>query len=131
MSEFGIAVAQSCTFIAMLILLGVLAWHECDLTEFQIALIVIIFIMAAGTISVLLGALKCLSIVCVACPNMPVFKSFLSACYGTFLFIVIISVDMHCHANHSYVGIAALLYSILILIFFLQLCILLDRDAEI
>ena len=61
MSQFGIAVAQSCTFIAMLILLGVLAWHECDLTEFQVTLIIIVFIMAAGTISVLLGHLSVLA----------------------------------------------------------------------
>ena len=112
----------------MLILLGVLAWHECDLTEFQVTLIIIVFIMAAGTISVLLGAFKCLSIVCVACPDMPIFKSFLSACYGTLLFIVVISVDMHCAASPAYIGVAALLYCVLILIFFVQLCSNLDPD---
>ena len=129
MTSFGLAVLQSLVFAAMLSLLGGMAWHECKLEGWQIALVIALFILAAATISVVLGALKCVTTLCVACPEMPIFKAFLSACYGTVLFIAIIAVEGNCGGGHVYVGVGAMLYSILILIFFFQLCGEVDKDV--
>ena len=113
----------------MLSLLGGMAWHECKLVGWQIALVIALFMLAAATISVVFGALKCITTLCVACPEMPIFKAFLSACYGTVLFIAIIAVEGNCGGSHVYVGVGAMLYSILILIFFFQLCGEVDKDV--
>jgi len=128
MASFGIAVLQSLVFAVMLVMLGAISWHECQLTGWQIALVIALFALAAATLSVIFGALKCLTVLCVACPEMPMLKAFLSACYGTVLFIAIIAVEGNCGGSHVYVGVGAMLYSVLILIFFFQVCGEVDKD---
>ena len=114
-SQCAAAVLQTCSFAAMLFALAMIVWHDCNIGEWEIALVVVAFIVSGTVISILSGAFTCLKITCRACPEMPTLKVALTIVYGTALFATTILIDVRCTSDKVYVGVASVAYFTLFL----------------